>query len=353
MPFRTSKTKIWQYDIQVRGRRFRGSCGTTDYEEAKAVEAEVRRQAKEGVKDTPTYTLSEAFGTYYVEVCEGQPSASTSKSQAKAILKYLDGKTPLPDLTDAMVMRMVTKMRAKSKNATVNRRLQFMGRAIRHLVKVHKAQAADLQFKALEVKEEKERIRELAFDEQERLFEHLPHDLKEPVMFCLLTGCRISTMAKLKWRDVGDTEIKFWLKGGEFMTFPISRELRALLSALPKSNVQSHGRYVFTRLDKQTLERTRIVAQGGVFNAQFRKAVQDAEIEDFRFHDLRHTFATRMLRQTNNLKLVSRLLGHKDIASTMKYAHVMVSDMRDALDNFSPLSGGVPQNFPQKAGKNR
>lgn len=353
MPFRTAKTQIWQYDIQIKGRRLRGSCGTTDYEEAKAVEAEVRRQAKQSVKETSDYTLSEALGTYIAEICDGQPSASTSRSQAKAILGAISGKTKLSDLTQADLMHMVVKMRANCANATVNRRLQFMGRAIRHLGKVHKATLPDIEYKALEVKEPKERIRELTWDEQQRLFEHLPEDLREAVMFCLMTGCRISTMTRLLWKDVGDTEMRFWLKGDDYMTFPISRELRALLSALPRSNVVRDSRYVFTRLDKQTLERTQIVAKGGVFNAEFRAAVQAAEIEDFRFHDLRHTFATRMLRQTNNLKLVSRLLGHKDIASTMKYAHVQVEDMRAALDGFSPLSGGVPQSFPQSVKKNR
>ncbi len=54
-----------------------------------------------------------------------------------------------------------------------------------------------------------------------------------------------------------------------------------------------------------------------------------------------------MLRQTRNLKLVSQLLGHKDITTTARYAHVLVDDMRAALDEFSPVSGGDPQNFPQ------
>lgn len=345
MPFRTAKTKIYQYDIQVGGRRFRGSTGTDNYEEAKAVEAEIRRNAN--AKPSSDYTLSEAFGTYHMEVCQHQTSAATSASQAKAILSHIPGKTRLAKLTQADLMRMTQKMRATCANATVNRRLQYMGRAIRHMAKMHGATLPDLDFRSVEVKEAKERIRELTFAEQERLFEHLPHDLHQPVQFCLLTGCRISTMTGLLWSDIGDTEIHFRLKAGERMTFPITRELRALLSALPKSNRTYDRRHVFTRLDKVHLERVAIVPKGGVFNAEFRKAVADAQIPDFRFHDLRHTFATRMLRQTGNLKLVSRLLGHKDIATTMRYAHVLVDDMRDALEDFSPLSGTVPQNKPQ------
>jgi site-specific recombinase XerD len=56
-----------------------------------------------------------------------------------------------------------------------------------------------------------------------------------------------------------------------------------------------------------------------------------------RFHDLRHTFATRMLRKTQNISLVSKLLGHTNIETTSRYAHVLTSDLRDALDGFSVI----------------
>ena len=345
MPFRTAKTKVWQYDIQVKGVRLRGSCGTTDYETAKEVEAEVRRQAKRPRRTE--YTLSEAFGTYHHDKCQHQSSAGTSASQARVILSFIPGKTKLSDMTDATVLDLVAKMRATRANGTVNRHLQFMGRAIAHMAKFHNADVPDLQMRAAETKEAKERVRELSQEEQGRLFEHLPEDLRPAVLFCLMTGARIETMAKLLWSDVLPSELVFRLKGDDHMTFPKTGELAALLSALPKSNVIADRRYVFTRLNKQTGERCRIVHNGGVFGQQWREALADAEIYDFRFHDLRHTFATRMLRQTNNLKLVSRLLGHKDIETTMRYAHVMVDDMRDALEQFSPVSGGVPQNKPQ------
>lgn len=347
MPFRTAKSKIWQYDIQVRGRRFRGSTGTDDYEEAKNVEAEIRAAAKSGQSDATSCTLSQAFGTYHLDICQHQPSAATAASQAKAILKHIPGTTRIESLCNADLMKMVNRMRADCANGTVNRRLQYMARACRHMAKFYNATLPDVSFKAPQVKEPKERIRELTQTEQARLFQHLPDDLHAPVTFCLMTGCRISTMTGLLWSDVGDAEIIFRLKGGETMTYPISREMRAFLSSLPKSNVIEARRFVFTRIDKQTHERTRIVPKGGVFNAQFRKAVADAEIQNFRFHDLRHTFATRMLRQTKNLKLVSQLLGHKDIATTARYAHVLVDDMRAALDDFSPVSGTDPQTFPQ------
>ena len=53
---------------------------------------------------------------------------------------------------------------------------------------------------------------------------------------------------------------------------------------------------------------------------------------DFRFHDLRHDFATKLLRDSGNLKLVQKALNHADIKTTTKYAHVLDEEVAAALD---------------------
>lgn len=347
MPFRTAKTRIYQYDIVVKGCRFRGSCGTEDFEEAKAIEAQIRANARSHSKATGAYSLSEALGTYHRDKIIGTSSESTNAGQARAILKYIDGNQPIAKITDADVLAYVAKDRANCKNATVNRRLQMLGRAIRHMGKFYKADIPTLDLKAAETKEPREIVRELTMDEQRRLFEHLPAEYHPIVSFALMTGARIGSITSLLWEniDMDNLEISFWVKGDERLTFPINREVAALLSALPRSNILSHRKFVFTRLNKQTMERQPIDPHGGILPAAFRKALKDAEIEAFRFHDLRHTFATRLLRKTQNIKLVSKLLGHSNIETTTKYAHVLMDDMRDALDDFSVLGSG-----PKSAG---
>ena len=58
----------------------------------------------------------------------------------------------------------------------------------------------------------------------------------------------------------------------------------------------------------------------------------DARVSDFRFHDYRHDFATKLLRETRNLKLVQRALNHADIKTTTKYAHVVDDEVAAGLD---------------------
>ena len=353
MPFKNKKSRYYQYDIIVGGNRFRGSCGTEDFEEAKTVEAEIRAGAKKANRPGHDYTLSEALGTYIRDKIIGRPSESTTRSQARVILKHMNGKKRISALTNGDLMKYASKHRATCSNGTVNRHLQMLGRAIRHMGKVYKTPVPELDFKAPETKEPRVRVREMSLDEQYRFFNALDAEFHPFCMFALMTGARISSITNLRWEDVDfhNREMTFHLKGDDLMIFPINNELLALLSALPKSNVEENRQYVFTRIDGHSMERIPIVAGGGVFGTIFRKALKDAEIANFRFHDFRHTFATRMLRKTQNISLVSKLLGHKDISTTMRYAHVLTSDMADALEDFSVTGSGlriaVSQNNPQ------
>jgi integrase len=97
----------------------------------------------------------------------------------------------------------------------------------------------------------------------------------------------------------------------------------------------NHPIYVFTyeckrsRGQRQQGERYPFSKNG--WRKDWAKALVAADIENFRFHDLRHTAATRIVRYTGNLKMAMRLLGHADISTTIRYAHVTDRDLRDAL----------------------
>lgn len=75
---------------------------------------------------------------------------------------------------------------------------------------------------------------------------------------------------------------------------------------------------------------------------EFKKAVKESGIAHFRFHDIRHTFATRLVQAGVDLYKVSKLLGHKDISTTQRYAHHYPESLRDGveiLDNMSNTLG--------------
>lgn len=332
MPFRKKNSKYWHYDFQFKGGRFYGSCGTEDFQTAKAVEAEARFNAKNSPQAHGKFTLSEALGTYYSDICKDQASAKTSFSQAKMLLTELPASISISDLTNRDIMGAVVRMRATRQNGTVNRHLDFLSRSLKHMATFYDAKVPTLDFKAAKTPEAKIRVRFLTENEEARLFEHLRDDLHDMVRFALMTGARQQAIFCLKWRDISD-EITFANKGGGTYQFPVGRPLRALLSALPKSNVIEHRGYVFTFLN----ERGERVPFNQNNHWMWDRAFAAAEINNFRFHDLRHTFGTRMLRHTNNLKLVSELMGHSDVTTTARYAHVLASDKLSALDEFGAV----------------
>jgi integrase len=73
----------------------------------------------------------------------------------------------------------------------------------------------------------------------------------------------------------------------------------------------------------------------------WQRALAAAGIEDFRFHDLRHTAATRMLRKSGNLQLVQKLLAHEDISTTLRYAKSDLADVRAAMIKAESDTGTV------------
>ncbi|WP_430523398.1 tyrosine-type recombinase/integrase [Rhizobium binxianense] len=66
--------------------------------------------------------------------------------------------------------------------------------------------------------------------------------------------------------------------------------------------------------------------------SQWRRGRSRSGVQDFRLHDCRHDRATKLLRETRNLKLVQRVLNHANITTTVKYAHVMDEEVATALE---------------------
>lgn len=268
---------------------------------------------------------------------EGKPSEKTSLSQSRALAQVLDIDLPLDQLTQAHLMSAVKTMRKTVAVATSNRRLETLSRAIKHMGLTHGAKVPeDIDWRRLKEKEPTERVRELSIREQHALFENLRDDLHPLVQFALLTGARRATICELKWSDIDFdvNRMKFQMKGGGQMLFPMNQEITDLFASLPRARTPGTRGYVFTFLGQDGAFHP-LNATGGHIWEHWRAALAAADIQDFRFHDLRHTFATRMLRQTNNLKLVSKLLGHKDLGTTMRYAHVLDSDLKQAMGGYS------------------
>lgn len=177
------------------------------------------------------------------------------------------------------------------------------------------------------------RLRYLSRDESLRLLEaadNLRPDLGAFVRLAIHTGCRKSELLTLQWADI-HFDRRFLLlrpentKSGKRRALPLNNTALQALQVLKQGN---ETRWVFARKGE------RIKALDWLF----RKACRLASVDDFRIHDLRHTFASWMVSEGVDLVKVRDLLGHTSIKMTERYAHLMPDRLLSAvqvLDLFS------------------
>jgi integrase len=129
---------------------------------------------------------------------------------------------------------------------------------------------------------EVERDRWLNREESSRLIAACPPHLAALVRFTLATGCRASEIKGLEWNRVDLARRTAWLnqtKNGTQRGVPLNRDG----VAVPEGEVGKHAHYCFTYRGKPI--------RWEVTNSVWKTALEKAGIEDFRFHDLRHTWA--------------------------------------------------------------
>lgn len=170
--------------------------------------------------------------------------------------------------------------------------------------------------------------RTLTHEEQKRLLDSTNEYLRPVIIFALNTGMRKSEILTLKWSNVDlETGIitleKTNTKSKKLRRIPINTVVRKLMLELKLKGKGSE--YVF--LSSKGIP----YKKEGSLRQPFLGALRRAGIEGLRFHDLRHTAATRMIESGASIVAVSKILGHEDLKTTMRYAHPEDS-LKDAVE---------------------
>lgn len=281
----------------------------------------------------------------YVEKFGTQRAFNTSKRYLLAVVKDHFGAQRLSQITYLDLETYRNKRKATPArggkprtDASVNREMALISHMLGKAVEWGMLEASPFKKgKRLMLKENNHRLRFLTDSEIEALLKacedlktYTPH-LRPIVETALLTGMRRGELLSVKWEQIRNGFIYLTeTKSGKARQIPINDRLAEVLKEVRRGN-QLKSSYVFCD------------SQGRRFlevKRSFASACRRAGIEAFRFHDLRHTFASRLVMKGASLKAVQELLGHADMKMTMRYAHLSQEHLRDSVNLLNDLPSG-------------
>ena len=334
--YRKKGSPFWHYDFVWQGRRFHGSTGQKTRAAAQRVE-DARRRELTGVRSRTPLTIDAACGTYWDRHAARQRSARTTEYQIENLLTGLGKDNLLSEIGQVELAAYAARRRAHVSDSSVNREIELARRVWRWCEKNLRADVGEMpDWQALLLREPQERSRTLTADEEERLIAAMEADRPDCVplvRFALMSGCRLSEVTTLRWADVdlqaGVAVIRG--KGGHVAPIPLTARMVALIADQPRVGPQIFT-YVCQRGGRKRRKGERYPFTASHWRRAWARALKAAGVQEFRFHDLRHTTATRLLRATGNLAAVQKLLRHTTVTTTMRYARVELSDLAAAMD---------------------
>jgi integrase len=317
--------------------------------------AEDRRRRQDAAESRrKAITLREFLSdTYEPWVLVNRRTGAMTVTRIRSVFKDLLD-TPLADLgTFALERWRTARRKDKTSDATVNRDVAALKGMLRYAKKekaitVNPLTAAD-DFKPLKVDRFGHRLRYLSPDEEKRLLAALvarddqrraarasgnawlrerghderPElgtytDLLTPMVTMLLhTGLRFGEACSLTWGDVDVVGALLTVRGETTKTqttryVPLNKTALDTLKTWKPERVDV-GAFVFPGRDAKRLVDIKTA---------WKQIIKAATITGFRVHDLRHTFASKLVQAGVDLNTVRELLGHSDIKMTLRYAHL-------------------------------
>ena len=333
----------WCYDFWVNGRRYRGSIPEARVKaQAERAEHAIRDQVYEGTygkQKTPAPLLRDFITDTFLPWSKvNKRTWVHDEFRSRPLIKAL-GNKPMDEISPILIEKY-KRDRRTSKTArggdrapsTVNRELELLSKAFSLAID----QGLSISNPCRKVKrfrEDNERNRYLSDQEEERLLSVLTGpraDLRPVVILAIHTGMRRGELLSLRWANVdferGLIHVmnsqREQTKSGHSRSIPMNGIARRELLDLHRET--GHTEYVFFN-DKTKKPRTDL--KNG-----FGTACVIAGLVDFRFHDLRHTAATRLADAGTNTREIMAILGHRCIQTSARYTHATDEGLRRAME---------------------
>lgn len=321
----------WWIDVTgPDGKRVRESAKTDDRKLAAKYEAKVKHGLFQlhqmGV--APDRPFSEAIDHFLrLKDREDLRTVSVYRQQLDWWLEEFSGVT-LQKIDEGLIAQAITKKAGEPTrtgelptNATLNRYLAALRACLRA---AHDAKWTLRVPKFVEYGEPKERVRWLTADERARLLAACPDHWRGMVRLSLATGLRQANVRAMRWKWVDLEARTATIPGSEFKNgrefcLPLNGEAVAVLN----ENLGRHEEFVFAYAGRPITQ---------ISHASWKAVLVKAGIEDFRWHDLRHTWATDMTRRGVPTHALQKLGGWETMSMVTKYGHHDVESLRQFVE---------------------
>lgn len=309
--YRRPDSGFWWINTTLpNGQRIRQSAGTESREDAEALLAKLKLDAYRGhhfgIK--PQRSWQEAV-VRYLEI----KRRLRSFADVKRMLRHMDiylGKLMLDQINGDVIWRVIEGESKKGNQpATINRYLSVV-RALLHMAR-DEWQWIDNMPKIRMLSGEVERDRWLTRTEADRLIACCAPHLADVVRYALATGCRASEITGLEWERVDLARNTAWLnqtKNGTPRGVPLNVDAVQVL----REQIGKHPRFCFTHMAEPI--------RWQLSNTGWQRALERAGIKDFRFHDLRHTWASWHRQAGTSCDELKDLGGWKSRQMVDRYA---------------------------------
>lgn len=325
--------KTYWVDISAPdGTRVRHSSGTEEKAKAQEYHDKLKHEMWDVSRlDKRKEHLFEEIVIMALKDAEGQKLYDTKKGYAKYWLSVFKGRTISSIQGDEIARKMPTHAQHKSRkpleNGTINRYRAFIIRAfslaLKHGWIDHRPYVPELR-------EPKVRVRWIRKWQARELIESINSPaLKRMVSFALLTGARRGEILTLRWDNV-DIENRNAMvtaenaKSGRARSLPLNDEAIRVLRECDMS-----CEYVFSINGERLMD---------IERKEFNRALQAVQISDFRFHDLRHTWASWHIQNGTPLMMLKEMGGWETLEMVKKYAHLSAEHLNRFVDSVTFLT---------------
>lgn len=324
--YRRKDSPYWWIKLSLNGRTVQQSAGTSDRRKAQEYHDKLKAQLwdvqKLGVK--PHRTWEDAVIRWLDEKAH-KASIGDDRRNFRWLDSHLVGRN-LADIDRECIDRISAARRKEGvSNGTVNRMLALLRSVLR--AAMNDWEWIERVPKVRLLHEASGRVRFLTADEARRLIAELPQHMAAMVGFSMLTGLRQRNVRELRWSQVDLERRAVWIhanesKGRKGIPVPLTDEAVKILRA----EFGRHEEFVFTYQGRPIR---------WVNNTAWKSALKRAGISDFRWHDLRHTWASWHAQAgTTPLHALQELGGWSSPVMVRRYAHLAKEHLAKHVDDF-------------------